>query len=212
MPQVVATGILMGLTLSIAAGPVMFALIQTSIREGFWRTFAMELGILSSDAGFILLAFYSLGSYLDDHPEIITWISLGGGVLLIGMGLFKWFSKDREAKKVKEMMRGRKSNYLKLFGEGFFYNTVNPSVLLFWMGTFAFVSAEFNNNPEQIKWHFILTLVTLLGLDILKIYFAGKLKFFFTPRRMVVMNQILGLIFLGFGIFLLARTAWLEFV
>ena len=211
MPHVVATGILMGLTLSIAAGPVMFALIQTSIREGFWRTLAMELGILSSDTGFILLAFYSLGAYLDDNPKIVTWVSLGGGVLLIAMGLFKWFSRSREAKKVRDMMRGRRSNYFKLFGEGFFYNTINPSVLLFWMATFAFVSAEFENNHEEIKWHFILTMGTLLGLDVLKIYFAGKLKFFFTPRRMVVMNRILGLIFLGFGIFLLGRTAWLEF-
>src|SRR5690606_24771304 len=91
--EAITTGILFGFTLSFSAGPVMFALIQTSIREGFFRALLMEIGIVLSDALFIIVAFYSLGQLIHENPLAQDIIITSGGMLLIGIGMFKFLHK-----------------------------------------------------------------------------------------------------------------------
>jgi threonine/homoserine/homoserine lactone efflux protein len=89
MPDFIVSGLLMGLLLSIAAGPTMLALIQSSIAEGAKRTLFMELGVLISDAFLIAVTYFGLGQFLTVSPQLEPLYLSLGGALLIGMGAFK---------------------------------------------------------------------------------------------------------------------------
>jgi leucine efflux protein len=108
------------LLLSIAAGPTMLALIQSSIAEGAKRTLFMELGVLISDAFLIVLTYFGLGQFLSVSPKLEPlYLSLGGAVL-IGMGAYKLKIRHSQLRQAHRWMEGQKSPPLTLLWKGFF--------------------------------------------------------------------------------------------
>ena len=51
-------GILFGIVISFMLGPAFFILIETSIKKGFKSALFLDLGILLSDAIYLLAAFF----------------------------------------------------------------------------------------------------------------------------------------------------------
>ena len=51
-------GILFGIMISFMLGPAFFILIETSIKKGFKSALFLDLGILLSDAIYLLAAFF----------------------------------------------------------------------------------------------------------------------------------------------------------
>jgi threonine/homoserine/homoserine lactone efflux protein len=211
MPDFIVSGLLMGLLLSIAAGPTMLALIQSSIAEGAKRTLFMELGVLISDAFLIAVTYFGLGQFLTVSPQLEPLYLSLGGALLIGMGAFKLKIKHSQLRQVHRWMEGQKSPPLTLMWKGFMYNSVNPSVLLFWIGSVTLISAQFEQNSIKIAGHFSVTLLVMMGIDILKIYGSSRLRILMTPRRLIRLSQFMGWGLMLFGLFLLVKAAGLLY-
>jgi len=207
MPDFIVSGLLMGLLLSIAAGPTMLALIQSSIAEGAKRTLFMELGVLISDAFLIAVTYFGLGQFLTVSPQLEPLYLSLGGALLIGMGAFKLKIKHSQLRQVHRWMEGQKSPPLTLMWKGFMYNSVNPSVLLFWIGSVTLITAQFEQNSIKIAGHFSVTLLVMMGIDILKIYGSSRLRILMTPRRLIRLSQFMGWGLMLFGLFLLVKAA-----
>jgi threonine/homoserine/homoserine lactone efflux protein len=211
MPDFIVSGLLMGLLLSIAAGPTMLALIQSSIAEGAKRTLFMELGVLISDAFLIAVTYFGLGQFLTVSPQLEPLYLSLGGALLIGMGAFKLKIKHSQLRQVHRWMEGQKSPPLTLMWKGFMYNSVNPSVLLFWIGSVTLITAQFEQNSIKIAGHFLVTLLVMMGIDILKIYGSSRLRILMTPRRLIRLSQFMGWGLMLFGLFLLVKAAVLLY-
>ncbi len=211
MPDFIVSGLLMGLLLSIAAGPTMLALIQSSIAEGAKRTLFMELGVLISDAFLIAVTYFGLGQFLTVSPQLEPLYLSLGGALLIGMGAFKLKIKHSQLRQVHCWMEGQKSPPLTLMWKGFMYNSVNPSVLLFWIGSVTLITAQFEQNSIKIAGHFSVTLLVMMGIDILKIYGSSRLRILMTPRRLIRLSQFMGWGLMLFGLFLLVKAAVLLY-
>ncbi|MFZ9700777.1 MAG: LysE family translocator [Flavobacteriales bacterium] len=211
MPDFIVSGLLMGLLLSIAAGPTMLALIQSSIAEGAKRTLFMELGVLISDAFLIAVTYFGLGQFLTVSPQLEPLYLSLGGALLIGMGAFKLKIKHSQLRQVHRWMEGQKSPPLTLMWKGFMYNSVNPSVLLFWIGSVTLITAQFEQNSIKIAGHFSVTLLVMMGIDILKIYGSSRLRILMTPRRLIRLSQFMGWGLMLFGLFLLVKAAVLLY-
>jgi len=206
MPEYIVSGLLMGLLLSIAAGPTMLALIQSSIAEGAKRTLFMELGVLVSDAFLIVVTYFGFGQFLIiSAKQEPLYLSLGG-VLLIGMGAYKLKIKHSQLRQAHRWMEGQKSPPLALFFKGFMYNSINPSVLLFWIGSVTLITAQFEQNPIKIAGHFTVTLLVMMGTDFLKIYGSSRLRVLMTPRRLIRLSQFMGWSLVLFGVFLLLKA------
>jgi len=198
-------GILVGLVLSIGMGPVMFALIQTSLREGFWSAMLFEIGVLAADALCITIAFFTFGRLLN-YPLINHYILLGGGLVLIGLGIINFKGKTAKLRAAKEFLRGKQTHSGLLIVKGFLYNLLNPSVILFWLGAVTLASANFEGSRSLMIQHFGAILSTVFFFDVVKAWFAHAVRRFINPRFMMYSTQVMGIIFIVFGIALLVKS------
>ncbi|MCX7743013.1 MAG: LysE family transporter [Flavobacteriales bacterium] len=203
--DVILQGILVGLVMSVGAGPVMFALIQTSLREGFWRAMIFEIGVILADASCITIAFFTFGRLLN-NPLINNYILLAGGLVLIVLGVSNFKGKTARLRAAREFLRGKQTHGGLLIVQGFLYNLLNPSVILFWLGAVTLAAANFEGNRSLMIQHFSATLTTVFFFDTLKAFFAHTVRKFITPRFMMYSTQTMGVIFILFGTGLIIRS------
>ena len=199
-------GLLLGMMLAISVGPVIFSIIKQSINNGHKGGFTFVSGVSASDITMVVISqlFTELfRSLLNFKKEI----GIGGSILLIAIGIFVLFFKKVKVNEDGTVMQGmRKRDYVKTFLSGYFINTLNPSVIMFWL-VIATSVVDYAFSYRLIM--FATCLVFMLSTDILKVLLAGKIRQKLTPRNIHLINQLSGLILVGFGIALIWGT--LEF-
>ena len=203
-------GIVTGFILSIMIGPVFFVLLETSIRKGARAALALDLGVLLSDLVYILIAyvFYSEVAALNSGEK-------SGLLKIIGGSLFMLFAFITFFKKVKEIkvdavgkVVQKPSDYVMLSLKGFLLNLANPMVIFYWFSVMTLAEKNTNapDNQEGSIFFFILVLlITFFSLDLLKIFGAKKLRPLVTYKVLVTLNRLIGIVFFGFGIFLIIK-------
>jgi threonine/homoserine/homoserine lactone efflux protein len=188
-------GIIPGLILSAAIGPVFFMLVQTSIQRGFNLAMTMEFGIILSDAFCITCAYFGLASFFH-NPEYKTAIYFTSSLLLIIFGVFTFLSHKKVNFEVDEALK--KGDKTKLFIKGFLFNISNPSVIFFWMAFVGLSLPRYSHEPLSAWAYFAGTIITVFGIDVLKAWSAVRIKKYMTQKAMVNFNKIAGL---GIGLF-----------
>jgi threonine/homoserine/homoserine lactone efflux protein len=201
MVEAVLKGITLGFLLSLAVGPVIFSIIKQSLNNGHKGGLAFVLGVSASDIGLVLVSnvFTELFSSISSHR---TGIGIAGSVFLIVMGVyFLFFKKIKVDDRGQQIItRFRKRDYAKIFLSGFFMNTLNPAIFLFWITTSTtFVS---HTVKERIII-FTISLLFVLAADIAKVMLAGKIRNRLTPHNIHNINRLNGIILIGFGIALI---------
>ncbi|MEY3199179.1 MAG: hypothetical protein RJA13_1137 [Bacteroidota bacterium] len=203
-------GIVTGFILSIMIGPVFFVLLETSIRKGARAALALDLGVLLSDLVYILIAyvFYSEVAALNSGEK-------SGLLKIIGGSLFMLFAFITFFKKVKEIkvdavgkVVQKPSDYVMLSLKGFLLNLANPMVIFYWFSVMTLAEKNTNapDNQEGSIFFFILVLlITFFSFDLLKIFGAKKLRPLVTYKVLVTLNRLIGIVFFGFGIFLIIK-------
>ncbi|NND93702.1 MAG: LysE family translocator [Flavobacteriales bacterium] len=190
--EVIVEGFLTGLAMIIFIGPVLFTLLQASLRFGFKGGMAVAIGIIISDV--IAIAICALGAipfFKDSYNQF--WIALAGGILLLGMG-FKYLWKPNYYQ--PEDFKIRKKEFTTLFIKGFLVNFVNPFVFLVWIGLIGYSQEKF---PDDLILYLTLVLAGIFLTDSLKAYFAGRLKKFLAPQRLRRIYHVIGILLILFG-------------
>lgn len=189
-------GLTFGLLLSISVGPILFSSIKQSLNNGHRGGLAFILGVSASDILLVLLTniftrlFESLKTYK-------TEIGIAGCVFLVTVGLFfLFFKKVKVNEEGKQIFSFRKRDYAKIFLSGFFMNTLNPAVFIFWITTTA---ATINHSIQDRIIIFSTCLAWVLGTDILKVMLAGKIRNRLTPHNIHILNRINGIMLIVFG-------------
>ena len=90
--------------------------------------------------------------------------------------------------------------------KGFIINIFNPFVWVFWVTCVATASSNYGANKYSMIVFFIGVFVTVLFFDILKAAGAYSLKRFFTEKMMKILNQVIGVILMLFGLFIAVRV------
>jgi threonine/homoserine/homoserine lactone efflux protein len=188
-------GIVPGLILSAAIGPVFFMLVQTSIQRGFKLAMTMEFGIIISDTFCILCAYLGLASFFQ-NPQYKNLIFIVGSLILIIFGIAMFLSHKKVNFQVDDELK--KGDKTKLFVKGFLFNISNPSVVFFWMAFVGLSINRFTENEADVYAYFLGTLITVFSIDVIKAWSANKIKKYMTQKAMVNFNKIAGL---GIGIF-----------
>ncbi|MEH6406667.1 MAG: LysE family transporter [Leeuwenhoekiella sp.] len=210
MLQDLSTAIPLGFLLAFLIGPVFFVLLETAALKGFRAALLFDLGVVSADIVFILIAYFStnkLLSKIKDDPGLFVF----GGMLLATYGIIS-FIKARK-KSIKEggphptVVMSRR-NYLGLIVKGFLLNFINIGVLGFWLGMIIFAGPTMDMDPNRILIFFATILLTYLIIDIIKILLAKKLRSKLTSSRIQgikkstsIMMLVFGLIFISKGLF-----------
>jgi len=203
-------GIVTGFILSIMIGPVFFVILETSIRRGVKAALALDLGVLISDLVYILIAyvFYSEVSGLI-NGENKGILKLIGGILFVIYGAFTFFKKPKE-EKVDEVgnVVQNSSDYFMLALKGFLLNFANPLVIFYWFSVItmgAKNSEHAGTNENSILFFLGVILITFFSFDLLKILGAKKLRPLVTEKLLVALNHLIGIVFFGFGVFLVIQ-------
>jgi threonine/homoserine/homoserine lactone efflux protein len=88
--------------------------------------------------------------------------------------------------------------------KGFIINGFSPTVLIFWIGAISIASIDFGyQRGFDFFIFFAVVLGTVLCTDIIKAFLADKLRNLITHRTMVVLNMIVGICLIVFGVRLL---------
>ena len=188
-------GITFGLLLAVMLGPVFFALLQTSLHEGFKAGVYLAIGVFLSDAAVVTLC-YTFASFIrqiDDQHRAMAWV---GGLLFIGFGIFNFFHRI----KIKEVDDDKKTVHAQFVLKGFVLNLLNPAVILFWLGVVGLVSVKVGYTAVHEYIFFASVLLTIFATDLLKSFVSHRIKNFLKPNVMLWMNRIIGIILVGFGI------------
>ncbi len=202
MIEALWTGITLGLLLSIAVGPVLFSVLKQSINNGIKGGLCFVIGVSLSDVALVVASnfFTELVTTLNTKPQAISII---GSTFLISVGLYYlFFKKVKVTEQGTQLLKFRKRDYLKILLAGFFMNTLNPAIILFWITT---STAFIDHHLNQRFLIFSIALAFVLAADILKVILAGKLRTRLTIKNITLLNRINGMILIGFGIALIIR-------
>jgi L-lysine exporter family protein LysE/ArgO len=100
---------------------------------------------------------------------------------------------------------GLKIPNLRLFLNGFAVNLMNPSVVLFWLGTMALTLSKFKLNGRETLVYYTTTLGVMASIDVLKAYFAYKISKFISVRILRMIYIISGILMIGIGIYFVMK-------
>ncbi|HEX4046098.1 MAG TPA: LysE family transporter [Gammaproteobacteria bacterium] len=192
-------GMILGLALVITLGPIFFFLIQTSIEKGFLAGLSVACGTLVSDAMYISISLFSVTRLANNNSFKVILGFIGGGVL-IAFGVYSFFKKTV----IQDMhIELPKINYPTIAIKGFLINTLNPFVLIFWLGTSGYVTSQIHYESYHYFLFFAGTLSTVFSTDILKAYLSHRIKKFIDPRHVTIINRLAGIAMMIIGITLI---------
>ena len=207
--SVIANGIIFGFLLSFLFGPAFFVLIETSIKKGFKSALFLDIGILLSDAIYLLASLFvaeRINSWLNANTYI-KYVA-GSVFLLLGfISIFKNYTNlkyqvehNKEIKEIESSNNNIIVYPLHLIIKGLGLNAINPGVLVFWIASCTYATNELNIQGINLLYYFGTTLLTMFAVDILKIYFSSKLKQKLNNKTISIVGMLIGCILVFFGI------------
>jgi threonine/homoserine/homoserine lactone efflux protein len=201
MLQSVLKGLALGFVLVLSVGPIIFTIIKQSINNGHRGGLSFVAGVWLSDILLVALsnAFTALVAELLEHKREI---GIGGSIFLIAMGVYFVFFKKVHltATTGGEGGRFRKRDMAKIFASGFLINTLNPGVIIFWLGNATVLSLTHTLQERLII--FTVCLLVNMAADVGKVMMAGNLGKRLTLHNLSIINKISGFILIGFGVVL----------
>ena len=204
--EIILKGMAIGFLAAAPTGPSGVLVIQRTLNKGRWKGFLTGLGVSISDAVYIFITMMCLSlvlGYLED-PGIALVVKLAGCVLLLIIGITTVRNNPlASSKEVKE----KKDSVWQIMLTGFGVAIVNPLVVFFYMGLFAFFSLPVDDFDTGLKMQ--VYLFTLLGdfcwwftLSTL----INKLRNRFDLRGLWIINRILG------TILIIAAIGWCTMI
>ena len=209
MTKAVLEGLALGFILTLSVGPVIFTIIKQSLNNGKEGGLSFVAGVWISD---ILLVVLS-NAFSEWVTAVLTYkqaIGYTGSVFLIAMGVYYVFFKKvtLRADSSANTTRFRKRDFAKLAISGFAINTLNPSVIFFWLINATAFAATHNLKQRVII--FSICLGVNIAADIAKVAMAGKLRDKLNLRNMTIINKLSGTILIGFGLALIYGSYFLA--
>ena len=206
-------GIIIGVALGFVFGygASFFSMMQTGAHYGFRKTLPMVYGIILSDAIRVALMLGLLANIvgLDTVAGILKrpWMLILGCSVLIAVGIYTMTRKSKRVKQKGGAIKCESADnphWTTLFGHGFALNFLNPLAWFFWLTVVIVVSPLFDNAPTaRIYVFFTGVLLAEFGVNILKCWLSSQLQRLLSARFMNIFNKIVGLILIGFALYIL---------
>jgi threonine/homoserine/homoserine lactone efflux protein len=209
MTEAIIKGLGLGLILTLSVGPVIFTILKQSINNGHKGGFSFVAGVWISDLFLVILSnmFTEIVRQLLEFRSLIGYI---GSAFLVAMGIYYVFFKKVKIKSedFQNAPAFSKSDFAKTILSGFFINTLNPSVIFFWLiNATAFAATH---NIWQRILIFSVCLVVNMIADVFKVMMAGKIRDKLTVHNISLINKISGTILMIFGLALLYGVIFIQ--
>lgn len=196
MIESIITGIGLGIVLSFITGPVFFALIKTSIEKGFYAGVCLAFGVIVSDMLYVAITLYGT-SFLAIESKYRVPIGVTGSVVLISIGIYYLFKKV----KINYERIPSKKHLYGYFFKGFLMCIFNPAILLYWVSvSSSVVSVNGEFKTSDVVPFFSSILLALFSMDVLKAYYANKLRHRIKESSLMWLNRIAGSLIILFAL------------
>ncbi|MFC6099255.1 LysE family translocator [Olivibacter domesticus] len=196
MIEVIVSGVGLGIILSFLTGPAFFALLKTSIEKGFYGGISFAFGVFVADILYVALSLYG-SSYIAREREILFPLGIIGSVVLLGVGIH-YILKKVTIKRSKCLSKREHSGY---FIKGFAMCIFNPTLLLYWISvTSGVVSISNDFDLKRIIPFFACVLLTQLGIDSVKAFYADKLSHKIEECTLNKINKFAGALIIVFAL------------
>lgn len=202
MADAIIKGVLVGLFMAISVGPTLFVIIKYSLNYSYRSGLAFVLGVSLSDLIYVALANVS-APLLEGLRPFERYIAFVGALALIAIGLAGTFKKQKPKRPSSKPLPVSGGHYFKIWLSGFLINTLNPGVIVTWLGI---VTLTIEASPLYRFILFGTCLVIILGIDFLKVFLASKIKGLLTVRRIIYMQRFSAACIFLIGIALLIST------
>ena len=203
--EIILKGMAIGFMAAAPTGPSGVLVIQRTLNKGRWKGFLTGLGVSVSDAVYIMITLMCLSlvqGYLED-PVIALVVRIVGCALLLVFGIN---TVRNNPLLTSREVKVKKDSLWQLMLTGFLVAIVNPLVIFFYMGLFAFFSLPIDYFSVGLKmnaylfvvmgdvlWWFVLT--TLIN----------RLRNRFDLRGLWLINRVMGTILIvSFIVWLMA--------
>lgn len=192
-------GFILGLGMVVFIGPVLFTLLKSTLQYGFGAGMSVAWGIFISDV--VCVGLCSLGAIkVFENPDNQIWLTLGGIVILLGLGLKYIIKPNVDVEKMVKLSAG---DYSKHFVKGFLVNFVNPFVFLVWIGVIGIAQTNYGKGQEMYAF-LGAALLGILTTDSLKVMFANRVKKLLQPVILIKLYRGTGILLVAFA----GRLVW----
>ena len=195
-------GFLVGLFMAISVGPTLFAIIKYSLNFSYKAGLAFVLGVSISDIIYVLIANMAASwlRYLEPYERHIAF---GGAVALMTIGLWGLLKKLKPKRPSSVQIAISHGDLAKIWLSGFLVNTLNPGVLITWLGA---VTITANTTGFYRFILFGVALAVILSIDFSKVFLADRIKRLLTVRKVIYVQRFSAACILLIGLALFAGT------
>lgn len=190
-------GLLTGILFTLTFGTVFFSIIQTSIKRGLNKALFIATGVLLSDAFYISLTILGTTFIADEMHKYDTEIRLVGFIFLLILGIKSIIKKEIDHTNDAALTEKRNILYAM---KGIMLNSINPMILISWMGVTTYIESAENFNLNQVLVFYTFVLITMFATMFGISYFAGKLKHVLSANNLHRLNVLSGIVFLIFAL------------
>ncbi len=207
-PLIIPVGIIIGILVAAPVGPVNVLCIQRAIERGFWGGIAAGLGAMLGDGLIALCAALGVGAISGAVAYHRMTIQFVGGLVLIAFALKLYLAAPRFEPAVTEEGRAETlRDFVWDIPQTFFLTITNPGAVL---GLFAIFGAV-STFVEVESYVDALTIVAaVMGGSFLwwfsLSHLIGRFRHLLTEGRLRLINQVAGLLLLGFGVLLVGEV------
>lgn len=198
-------GIFIGLTMAVMLGPAMFALLQTSIHRGTKAGVILAFGIFLSDLVVVVCSYLGAAQLLNQGKKSLV-VGLIGGTVLIIFGIVTFTKKVQISDSNNLLEQKRLPDPLTFLIKGFFLNFANPFVWFFWFTVMMGISGTYGSEFSAVSAFFGGVLLTIFSTDVLKVFIASRIKKYLTIKILNLVNYVVGILLVVFGIILIIRS------
>ncbi len=194
------TGVVVSFISSIPLGPVGLAVVQAAIDGDRKKSAYIAAGSALMEGIYCAIAVMGFYSILQEH-QILEYIQMGSIPVLLAFGgynLFKKVPRSYEFSSVKV-----KHAFLK----GMFLCLMNPILIPYWIGITAYLGASrwLHNEFPYLYAYVGGVVLGTFGLMLLLGYLTSVSVLRIGYSLRVSLTRIIGIVFIGFGIFTLIK-------
>lgn len=209
--ELIFSGILMGLLLSILLGPIFIVLVNLTLQHGRKAGFIASSGVWLSDLIIILLSYFFIQQVKDylQSDSIKLILGIVGGLILIFIGISSLLKKTNFNQGAFAQKLGLKS-VIEFFTKGFLVNTINPFTIFFWLTLMSTKVVSVGLSPNQTLVYIGSIFATIICTDSLKVLLAEKIRTKMKAQHFKWFSKIAGIGLLAIGIYFLIYALFLQ--
>ncbi len=194
----ITKGFKFGMLLQFAVGPICLFIFQTAVSSGIAIALLGVMGVTLVDGVFILAAIFGIGAFLNRNKNAKNGIKIFGGFILILFGLSTSLSVFGVSF-IPSLNLSSVQSVDNVFMKTMLLTLANPLTILFWAGVFSSKIAEEDmRKTDMYRFGMGALLSTVLFLSGIAAL-GSFMNVFLEDTFMNVLNVVVGLVLIGFG-------------